>query len=169
MSDFPEYDMAGFVMVARRSASLASGADFQFLDQRLDRATSVQNVGIELRTFGQEHADAGDFDVGDAGALAIVAHFPLDLDRLAAGLAEEAVDDPSIISTSSSRRQSLTRHCPRTIASIACHTSVAAPTINPTRSEPQDETFVVSPAATFTFFCSRLPYRHRTLGMSFSP
>jgi hypothetical protein len=37
-----------------RLPSLAGGADFQFLDQRLDRATSVQNVGIELRTFGQE-------------------------------------------------------------------------------------------------------------------
>src|ERR1700757_4534375 len=77
-----------------RLASLAGDADFQFLDQRLDRATIVQNVGIERRTFGQEHADTFDSDVGDTGALTIVAHFPLDLDRQAAGVAEEAVDDP---------------------------------------------------------------------------
>src|SRR5882757_1778103 len=84
-------------MVSRRSASLAGGADFQFLDQRLDRATIVQNVRIELRTFSQEHADTRDFDVGDTGALSTVAHFPLKPDRLAAGLAEDAVDDPHAV------------------------------------------------------------------------
>jgi len=31
---------------------------------------------LNFRTFGQEHADTRDFDVGDTGALANVAHFP---------------------------------------------------------------------------------------------
>ncbi len=75
-------------------ASWAGGARFQFQDQRLDRATIFRNVGIELRALCQGRADTCNSDVGDTGALAIVAHFPLELDRLAAGVAEQAVDDP---------------------------------------------------------------------------
>ena len=67
-------------------------AGFQLLDQRLDLAAVVLDVGIEIGTSSHDHADALDLDVGDARALAGIAHLPLDGDRLAVGLVELAVD-----------------------------------------------------------------------------
>src|SRR5476651_2292853 len=55
------------------------------------------NVGIEVRTSGHEQADTRDPDIGDAQALAAVVHFPLELDRLAAGEVKAAVDGPHAV------------------------------------------------------------------------
>src|SRR5277367_1502145 len=71
---------------------LALGARFQFLDQRVNLASAVLNVGREIGSSSDDHADALDLDVGDARALAGVAHVPFDLDGLAVALVEAAVD-----------------------------------------------------------------------------
>src|SRR5882672_1018727 len=70
----------------------AGGAGFQFLDQWLDGATIILNVGIEIRTSSHEQADTLDFNVGDAQPLPPVAQLPFEPDRLAGGLVEAAVD-----------------------------------------------------------------------------
>src|SRR5262249_10494188 len=68
------------------SSTLVPG--FQFVDQRLDLAAVVLNVGSEVRTSSHDHAHAFDLDVGDAQALGGVAHLPFELHGLAVALAE---------------------------------------------------------------------------------
>ena len=63
------------------------------VDQRLHLAAVLLNVGIEVGTSSHDHADALDLDVGDAQPGRDLADLPLELDRLAAGLVEPAVDD----------------------------------------------------------------------------
>src|SRR5262245_5612517 len=70
----------------------AFGARFQLLDQRLDLASVVLNVGREVGPSSDDHADTFDFDVGDAGSPAHVPYLPFYLDRLAVALVEPAVD-----------------------------------------------------------------------------
>src|SRR5439155_9348351 len=82
----------GLAALSMALSSLPFGAVFQLLDQRLDFASVVLNVGREAGSSSDDHADALDFDVGDARAGAAIAHLPLDLGRLAVGLVEPAVD-----------------------------------------------------------------------------
>src|SRR6185437_13182134 len=77
----------------RRSRNSSLGPAFQLVDQRLDLAAVVLDVGIEIRSSSHNHAHALDLDVDDARALPLVAHFPGDRDRLAIALVELALDE----------------------------------------------------------------------------
>ena len=93
---------AGTLLVLRYKRNSAGGPGLQLVDQRLDRAAVALDVGIEIGTSSHDHADALDFHVGDAQALGRIADFPLELDRLAVGLVELAVDDEEAVGPRSS-------------------------------------------------------------------
>jgi len=69
----------------------------QLVDQRLNLAAVVLYVGIEIRTSSHDHADALDLDVGDTQPRRELADLPVELDGLAVGLIEAAVDDEDAV------------------------------------------------------------------------
>src|SRR5688572_23333006 len=71
------------------AAGLAAGPAFQLLEQGVDFPAMVLDVGIEIRTSSHDHADALDLHIGDA----VATDLPFELDRLAGGLVQLAVDD----------------------------------------------------------------------------
>src|SRR5580700_3462541 len=73
--------------------TLTGGAGFELVDQRLDLAAVSGDIGIEVRPVSHDHAHPLDLDVGDAQALARIPNLPLDVDRLAVGLVELAIDN----------------------------------------------------------------------------
>src|SRR5882757_3506771 len=88
---------AGTLRRLRYERNSAGGPGLQLGDQRLDHAAMTLDVGIEVGTSSHDHADALDFHVGDAQAPAGIADFPLQLDRLAADLAQLAIDDEQAV------------------------------------------------------------------------
>src|SRR6266851_7092803 len=88
---------AGTLLLLSYKCNSAGGPGLQFVDQRIDRTATLLDVGIKIRTSSHDHADALDFHVGDARALARIADFPFELDRLAVALAQSAVDDEQAV------------------------------------------------------------------------
>src|SRR6266545_1257964 len=74
-----------------------SGPGFELVDQRLHLAAVLLDVGIEIRTSSHDHADTFDLDVGDAQPRRELADLPFELDGLAIGLVEPAIDDPDAV------------------------------------------------------------------------